>query len=117
MNCICYNYKYEGVRLVEKRDLEQIADLLDTKLDKKLEPIKSQVDENTRILKALVHSSEVSKAKMDKMSIDISHIQGDIEYIEKNISNVDENINVIKSMLGHHEVDIGVLKNKMIYKK
>jgi chromosome segregation ATPase len=108
---------------MDKRDLDQIASLLDEKLDKKLdekldeklEPIKSQVNENTQILKALVHSSEVSKAKMDKMSNDISHIQGDIEHIKKNIDGINDNIDVLKSISGHHEVDIGVLKKKAMY--
>lgn len=65
--------------------LNAISDLL----DKKLEPIKSQLDENTRILKALEHSAQVNKAEHDKMSNGIAHIKGDVEAIKKDITNVE----------------------------
>mgnify|MGYP000925800367 FL=1 len=84
-------------------DLKAIADLLDAKL----EPIKSQLQENTEILKALEHSSEVNKAEHDKMNNDIAHIEG-------HLKNIDENIDVMKEMLGRHEVDIAVLKRRPV---
>ena len=86
-----------------KEDLKAIAELLDTKL----EPIKSQLQENTEILKALEHSSQVAKAERDKMSNDIAHISG-------HLKSIDENIDAVKEVLGRHEVDITVLKRRPV---
>ena len=44
--------------------------------------IKSQLDENTQILKALEHKAEINKAEHDKMSNDIAHMQGDITVLK-----------------------------------
>ncbi|MCH3962942.1 MAG: hypothetical protein LKE46_01590 [Clostridium sp.] len=88
---------------MDKDDLKAIAELLDTKL----EPIKSQLNENTQILRALEHSSEVSKAERDKISNDIAYIQGDIK-------SINENIDAVKEILGRHEVDITVLKRRPV---
>lgn len=88
---------------MNKEDLKAIAELLDTKL----EPIKSQLQENTEILKALEHSSQVAKAERDKMSNDIAHISG-------HLKSIDENIDAVKEVLGRHEVDITVLKRRPV---
>jgi len=88
---------------LNKEDLKAIAELLDTKL----EPIKSQLQENTEILKALEHSSQVAKAERDKMSNDIAHISG-------HLKSIDENIDAVKEVLGRHEVDITVLKRRPV---
>ncbi|MFC0903800.1 hypothetical protein ACFHWD_03730 [Clostridium sp. MT-14] len=92
---------------MDKKDLQEISELLDQKFDKKLESIKLQLDENTQILKALVHSTEVSKAERDKMSNDIAHIKG-------SITNINENMDAVKEILGRHEVDITVLKRRPV---
>lgn len=65
--------------------LNAISDLL----DKKLEPIKSQLDENTQILKALEHKVDVVKSEQENMKYDIAHIKGDVEAIKKDITNVE----------------------------
>lgn len=86
-----------------KEDLKAIAELLDTKL----EPIKSQLQENTEILKALEHSSQVAKAERDRLNNDIAHISG-------HLKSIDENIDAVKEVLGRHEVDITVLKRRPV---
>lgn len=95
---------------MNKEDLKAIAELLDTKLEpikNDVKSIKSQLDEHTQILRALEHSAEVSKAERDKMGNDIAHIEG-------HLKNIDENIDVMKEILGKHEVDITVLKRRPV---
>lgn len=99
---------------MNKEDLKAIRDLLKEELKAELEPIKfqlnglqSQVGENIQILKALEHSSEINKSERDKMSNDIAYIKG---YLK----NIDENIDVMKEILGKHEVDIAVLKRRPV---
>lgn len=99
---------------MDKKDLQEIKKLLDEnnkkldqKLNKQLTPIKSQLEENTQILKALVHSAEVSKAERDKMSNDIAYIKG-------GITSINENLDAVKEILGRHEVDITVLKRRPV---
>ncbi|MEG2246458.1 MAG: hypothetical protein RSC84_03320 [Peptostreptococcaceae bacterium] len=72
--------------------LSGISDLLDKKLepiDTKLDSIETQTKENTDMIKALRHSSEVNKATLDKMNIDIAYIKGNVESIKKDICNVE----------------------------
>ena len=52
--------------------------------------IKSQLNENTQILKALEHKAEINKAEHDKMSNDIAHMQGDITSIKNVVTIVEE---------------------------
>lgn len=51
--------------------------------------LKSQTSENTQILKALVHSSEVNKAEHDKMSNEIAHMTGELKSIKEELLNVE----------------------------
>ena len=74
---------------MNKDDLQAISDLLDNKLDEKLEPIKSQIDENTRILRILEDKAVTNKAEHDAMANDIAHIKGYVGAIRKDISNVE----------------------------
>lgn len=59
-------HRDKGVNIMDKKDLQEIGELLEQKLkaelNEQLQPVKSQLDENTQILKALVHSAEISKA-------------------------------------------------------
>ena len=55
-----------------------------------IKELKTQVSENTQILKSLEHSSEVNKAEHDKMSNDIAKIQGDTSKIRKDLSFVEQ---------------------------
>jgi len=88
---------------MNKEDLKAIQGLL----REELKPIKSQLKENTDILKALEHKVEVNKAEIDKISNDIAHISG-------HLKNIDENIDAVKEVLGRHEVDITVLKRRPV---
>ncbi|MFT8315957.1 MAG: hypothetical protein ABF633_17170 [Clostridium sp.] len=67
----------------------ELLKAIEVMLKKELQPIKTQLDENTQILKALEHKADVNKAEHDKMSNDIAHIKGDIEGLRKDITNVE----------------------------
>lgn len=55
------------------------------------ESMKSQIEENTNILKALLHSSEVHKAGLDNLEIQVAKIRGDIKEIRSDINFLDMN--------------------------
>ncbi|MFL0249120.1 hypothetical protein ACJDT4_01690 [Clostridium neuense] len=88
---------------MNKEDLKAIQELL----REELKPIKSQLKENTDILKALGHKVEVNKAEIDKISNDTAHISG-------HLKSIGENIDAVKEVLGRHEVDITVLKRRPV---
>lgn len=74
----------------------ELLKAIEVMLKKELHPIKTEVqsiktqlDENAQILKALEHKADVNKAEHDKMSNDIAHIKGDIEGLRKDITNVE----------------------------
>ncbi|MCO5822835.1 hypothetical protein M8668_13410 [Clostridioides difficile] len=75
-----------------KQDIKGMKqDISDLKIgqvetNNRLDIVESQVKENTQILKALEHKADVSKAEHDKMSFDISHIQGDISEIKQDLN-------------------------------
>lgn len=90
--------------------LNAISDLLDNKLDLKLEPINTKLDsigtqvkENTEMIKALRHSSEINKATLDKISLDVAYIKGDVEKIKKDLS-------VVEKVTAKNWTDINELK-------
>lgn len=59
------------------------------KLEQSHEELKSQVAENTSILKALEHAAQVNKAEHDVMMNDIAQMKGDIVGIRKDLSLVE----------------------------
>ncbi|MFL0197345.1 hypothetical protein ACJDU8_17520 [Clostridium sp. WILCCON 0269] len=95
---------------MNKEDLNAIRDLLKAELEpikNDMKSIRIQQDEDHKILRALEHSSEVNKAERDNLNNDIAHISG-------HLKNIDENINAVKEILGRHEVDITVLKRRLV---
>lgn len=90
--------------------LSAISDLLDNKLDLKLEPINTKLDsigtqvkENTEMIKVLRHSAELNKATLDKISLDVAYIKGDVEKIKKDLS-------VVEKVTAKNWTDINELK-------
>lgn len=95
---------------MNKEDLKAIRELLKEELEpikNNVKTIKVQQEEDHKILKALEHSSEVSKAERDRLNNDIAHISG-------HLKSIDENIDAVKEVLGRHEVDITVLKRRPV---
>ena len=70
---------------MDKETLQSLKELLREELG----PIKTSLEENTRILRALEHSSEVNKAEHDKIINDITHIKGNVEGLRKDLANVE----------------------------
>lgn len=67
---------------------KEILDIL-KEMQSDMKSIKTQVSENTQILKALEHKADINKAEHDNMSMDIAHIKGDVEAIGKDLTNVE----------------------------
>jgi cell shape-determining protein MreC len=72
------------------------------KILNKIESMDSQLKENTSILRSLEHASQVHKAELDKLNIQVAKLSGNEEKIKK----LEENFN-------KHEHDI-VLKTGKI---
>jgi|GEM_PF-3032352 len=80
--------------LEERMDkLESSMDKLESRMDKlesEVGLIKEQVKENTEILRALEHASEVHKAEIDKLTYDVAEMAADVKAIRKDFSLVEE---------------------------
>ena len=75
----------QGDIKVMKGDITTINNRLDN-LENDMAFVKPQVSENTEILKALVHSSQVQKAQIDSIEYNVAHISGDMEDIKTDLS-------------------------------
>ncbi|WP_368490797.1 hypothetical protein [Clostridium sp. BJN0013] len=51
-------------------------------LESKFDGLKSQTSENTQILKALEHSSQVHKAEIDNLTHAVAELSGDVKSIK-----------------------------------
>ncbi|CCJ34291.1 hypothetical protein CAAU_2207 [Caloramator australicus RC3] len=73
--------------------LEERMDKLESRMDKlesEVGLIKEQVKENTEILRAVEHASEVHKAEIDKLTYDVAEMAADVKAIRKDFSLVEE---------------------------
>ena len=76
------------IKQLLKEELKPIRDdIQEIKSD--TQGLKNQVSENTSILKALEHKTDVMRAEQEKMGNDIAHIQGDLKALSKDVSNVE----------------------------
>jgi chromosome segregation ATPase len=91
---------------MDKELLAAIGDLLDQKLDEKLEPIKSQQWEDHEIIKALMHASEVDGAKIDSLTWSVAHVEG-------GLTGVDEKVTGIEGRLTNIEGDVKGIKTEV----
>ena len=77
----------QDVKIV-KQDITNLKqDVTDLKQDNVI--LKNQMDENTQMLKALIHASEVHKADIDKLTFDVAHVQGNIVALRKDLTTVE----------------------------
>ncbi len=88
------------------------------RVQNKTDIIEVQVKENTQILKALQHSSQVHKAGMDKFNIILAREAGElkkqIKNLENRICNLEETNKLIMEMYGEHEVEIRKIRKKYV---
>ena len=73
------------------------------KMDGEFKSLKSQVEENTQILKALEHKADVNKAEHDNMTHDIAEVLGEVKSIRKDLT-------AVEYISGKNMSDIAVLK-------
>ncbi len=76
----------------------------------RLDIVESQVKENTQILKALEHKADVSKAEHDKMSFDISRVQGDMTSTKDDIQEITNKLSTLETVTIDNWKDITKLK-------
>ncbi len=73
-----------------KRELlVAIRELLDEKLDEKLEPIKAQQQEDHVLIKALMHAVEVHDAKIENLTLTGARIEGRVTGIEGRVTGIE----------------------------
>jgi chromosome segregation ATPase len=71
-------------------------------MDSNINSIESQQKENTQILKALEHASQVHKAELDNLNIQVAKLSGNEEKIKK-----------LERNLNNHEHDIVIKTGKI----
>lgn len=84
---------------MDKETLSAIKQLL----QEELSPIKSQLDENTQILKALEHNSQEHKALLDQLNHRVASVEGKIDTISKDLT-------MVEAVAGKNMTDIAFLK-------
>ena len=88
------------------------------RVENKADIIEVQVKENTQILKSLQHSSQVHKAEIDKININLAKEAGNlkkqIKNLEDRIFSLEETNKSIMEMYGEHEVEIRKIRRKYI---
>ncbi|APM40585.1 hypothetical protein [Clostridium kluyveri] len=92
---------------MDKETLSAIKQLL----QEELSPIKSQLDENTQILKALEHKVDIVKAEQENMKHNLANISGDIQSIKKDVNILSKDVAFIETATGKNIMDIAYLKS------
>jgi chromosome segregation ATPase len=95
---------------------------IDSRMDRmegKQDLMQTQLDETSRILKAVYDRQEVSDAKLTALSSDVDNLHGYVKKIDtkvdlnqKSMDKMLENQAAIFEMLGEHDVSIRALKKK-----
>ena len=71
-------------------DVEKnLIDLFRNILKEELNPIRTQLEENTNILKALEHKVDIISAEQQNIKHEVAEIKGETKAIRKDLSNVE----------------------------
>jgi len=79
-----------------KETLKKILDKLDNmdnrlgQVETKTSSIEGQLEENSKILRALEHKTDVHKAEMDNLIHNVAELQGGMEDIKSKLDLIDE---------------------------
>lgn len=92
---------------MDKETLSAIKQLL----KEELSPIKSQINENTQILKALEHSLETHKALLDQLNHRTASVEGKIETLTSKVDTISKDLNFVETATGKNIMDIAYLKS------
>lgn len=76
--------------------------------------IKTQLDENTQITKAIHHRQSESDAKLEGLSLDFAKLHGDVISTKDSVAELVEDQKSINELLGEHEVSIRSLRRKPV---
>ncbi len=99
----------------------ELLNAIKTLLQEELQPIKSQLTENTQIIRSLVHASETQKADADVLMHKTVSIEGNLQGIAEKIDagfvsvnqkldTLAKDINVVEAVTGKNMQDIAYLK-------
>jgi len=86
-----FNHKFDSL----SNQITTLSEKVDSRgnqintLSEKVDYQRNQINENTQILMALEHLTQVNKAEHDKMSFDIAEISGEIKAFGKSLSNIE----------------------------
>lgn len=99
--------KYKGeINMTDRELLEKMFDKING-MESKINSMESKLNETLEIVKALEHKADVNKAEHDNMFNKMAHIEG-------HLKNIDGSIEVMKDFIGHHQVDIEILKRRPV---
>lgn len=88
---------------------DEFQKLVLSKLDK-LDIIEKKVDENKQILNALEHRANVASAELDKISVNMAHVQGDIKSIKADTDSIKNVLSIVEQVTAQNWVDISKMK-------
>lgn len=109
----------EKVGYLDKRlgSVEVKVDSLDKRvstLESDMAIVKSQLHENTEMLKAIHHRQEKSDAKIESLTLDMAKLHGEWTKTNEKVAQHSEEQKSIKEVLGEHEIAIRSLKRQII---
>lgn len=79
-----------------------------------IETIKTQLEENTQITKAIHHRQEETDAKLEGLSLDFAKLHGEVVSTKTSIDQLIEDQKSINELLGEHEISIRSLRRKPV---
>jgi len=92
------------------KKFDKKIDDLDKKFDKRFNTIESQTKENTQILQALMHSTEVKNAEHEQIMTRMEKMQGDITRIKTDVSILKKDLSTMEVVTANNYADLAKLK-------
>lgn len=100
--------------VTETRDKVSSLDKRVSALESDMAIVKSQLHENTEMLKAIHHRQEESDAKIESLTLDMAKLHGELTKTNEKVAQQTEEQKSIKEVLGEHEIAIRSLKRQII---
>lgn len=83
-------------------------------MENEIQGMKTQLEENTQITKAIHHRQEETDAKLEGLSLDFAKLHGEVVSTKTSIAQLVEDQKSINELLGEHEVSIRSLRRKPV---
>lgn len=90
-------------------NMESRMDGMESRMDNielRIGGLESQVAENTQILKALEHKTDIIKAEQENMKHEIVKLSGEVKFVKNDIEDIKHTNRSIFEMYGKHEASI-----------